>query len=146
VRRQQRHRRRAIGHASGGSKRDETSTHSHTAHTSHPPRARARRKYENERSYIYGRQHEVEITDGWGILRLLVRNHIVPQLAPWRARIDSSRRGLPLAGAEVTPGIETGPGRPAIGAEFWRFDVHQLWWCACSSLPAHCAPSAQTRA
>jgi hypothetical protein len=45
-------------------------------------------------------------------------HHVKPQFAPWRARIACSRRGLPLVGAEVAPGIDTGAGRLAIGVEF----------------------------
>ena len=67
-----------------------------------------------------------------------VHVRIVPQLAPWRARIDSSMRGLSLAGAEVAPGIDTDPGRPVIGAE--SFD--SLFTTALMRLlTRHCAPS-----
>jgi hypothetical protein len=34
-------------------------------------------------------------------------------LAPWRARIDNSRRGLPLVSVEVAPGIDTPVGPPS---------------------------------
>ena len=67
--------------------------------------------------------------------------HVVPQLAPWRARIDCSTRGLPLAGAEVAPGIDTDLRHSAIGAESC---VSTL--LSSGAPPAHCAPSAQTRA